>query len=70
MWIYGTTLWKAWILWIKIVNRRYEPTSSKDEKISVQQSATSENVNTAAESIHLIDRSVDFMELISADFKK
>ena len=69
MWIYGTALWKVWILWTKIVNRKYESTSSKDEKISVQQSATSENVNTVAESIHLIDRTVDVMELINADLK-
>ena len=51
----------------EIVNSRLESMPLKDEKISFQQSATSENLS---ESIHLIDRTVDITPLTSLDLKK
>ena len=48
----------------KIGNARFKSMSLKDERISIQPSSSSENVKTFAETIHLVDKTVDLSQLI------
>lgn len=54
----------------EIINARFEFMSFKEEIISTQPSYSSDNVKTFAETIHLVNKSIDLSQLTKSDLKK